>query len=190
MRRLERFHWIPMLLKAYSEARERMQEQQAGAGVSALSGPPPSTESTGATAKPKPAKARKLQNHRGKPKRAVRRLKRMPAGAGLRRVVRARRMTTMDYRAVLNELREAKQQLGQLDSIREQLNVMQQWFEERIPVAEKNASTHAEKPSQIARPPGLNPHPMQGEAAPAPGFARDDARRYPHPYGQGPPEGY
>lgn len=167
MRRFERFKWIPMLLKAYNEARERVQEHQFDdppAGFPVIK--PASGGSAPAETRSKSVKTAHKPVGKPKRKRSVRKLKRMAPPAGVRRVVRAHRMTGSDYKAVLQELREAKQQLGQLDSIRQQLDVMQHWFEERIPDAEKPSTSPSER-GVTPRAPDAD-HPTYPSAMPPP----------------------
>ncbi|MDQ0189977.1 hypothetical protein JI721_10135 [Alicyclobacillus cycloheptanicus] len=156
MKRLERLQWIPMILKAWNEARERVEGQQTG-----LMETPPPVRGKPESAKPgaKPRAQRPVGRSRSKPghRPKVRHLKRIPTPQGQRRVLRTRRMPAPpDYQAVLQELREARAQLSQLESIRHQLNEMQAWFEQRLPAATHTdaAASSAEVAAPSHRQPG------------------------------------
>lgn len=136
LQRLQRFKWIPMLLRAWNEARERTEAARTDA---AAPGPVKADPQTNRSSPAKQTRtAAKSPGTAGAParpaarRRPVRRLKGQVAPVPGGRRLPLRRIDRTDYHAVLRELREAKQQLSQLDSIRSQLDGLQQWFEQRM----------------------------------------------------------
>ncbi|WDL98219.1 hypothetical protein [Alicyclobacillus sp. ALC3] len=149
MQRLERFKWIPMLLRAWDEARERTEAERRGRITSpegetemgAVSAPAKSTRSQGKSTN------RDTKAIRPPVRRAAPPVQSLPRPARGRKQDVRTRIRKSDYQAVLQELREAKKQLGQLDSIRHQLDDLQAWFETRMAAAEKTAAKPVNRPT-------------------------------------------
>ncbi len=176
MQRLERFKWIPMLLRAWDEARERTEAERRGRITS-----PEGEAETGIVSAPaKPTRSQTKSTNRVtkaiKPpvRPAAPSVRRLPSPArGQKQDVRTR-IRKSDYQAVLQELREAKKQLGQLDSIRHQLDELQAWFEARMAAAEKSTAKPVNReaqPFEMPMPgqmqmPGPPVHVMPAQGAP------------------------
>lgn len=123
MNRLSRLRWIPMIVKAYSDARlhhelELRQQVQNG---------PQGDSST---------KSAKSGNIRKRTSPANRTFAGMRASPPSVRPVKARKIPqktqSADYKSVLKELRETKRKLNQLESIHTQLTQLQQNMDERL----------------------------------------------------------